>query len=379
MKDEQIKKTESVDFGLFVIISILAIAGTIMIISSSSAYAYYYLNGDTYHFLRKQIVWLLLGAIVLVIALKINIMTLKKYSFLIYLVSVALLVLVLVPNIGQKYNDARRWYSLAGFSFQPSELFKISLIIFLSSRLSWEKHQPNTFMKFLGYFMFIVSPIALIFLQPHISASILILLISFTLMYYAGSKIKYYIFVLIILGPPIAFFIKVSDYAQARINSFLNAGSDPSGDGFQIIQSLYAISSGGVFGVGPGKSLRKFLYLPEPYNDFIFAVFSEEFGFIGVILMFTLFFAFMLKGYLISKNVDNKFMSYTAFGIVTLVMFQFIINVAVVSATIPVTGMPLPFFSYGGTSFVILMGQMGLLLNISQYRKSGGLAAKIQS
>ncbi len=127
MKDEQIKKTENVDFGLFVIISILAIAGTIMIISSSSAYAYYYLNGDTYHFLRKQIFWLFLGSIAMVIALKINLMTLKKFSFLIYIASIALLVLVLIPGIGQRYNDARRWFSLAGFSFQPSELFKISL------------------------------------------------------------------------------------------------------------------------------------------------------------------------------------------------------------------------------------------------------------
>jgi cell division protein FtsW len=378
MKTEEIKKTENIDFGLFIIISVLAIAGTIMIISSSSAYAYHYLNGDTYHFLRKQIIWLLLGSVALIIGLRINLVKLKNFSFILYIISILLLIFVLVPGIGQKYNDARRWYSFMNVSFQPSELYKITLVLFLSARLSWDKHRPDTFKKFLVYFMFIIIPVGLIIIQPHISASILIIMISLTLMFYAGAKIRYYIFSLAILVPVLALIVKFSDYAQSRIYTFLNAGNDPSGEGFQILQSLYAISSGGIFGVGPGKSLLKFMYLPEPYNDFIFSIFCEEYGFIGVMLLFMVFTAFMLKGYLISKNVQDKFMSYTAFGIVTMVMMQFIINVAVVTATIPVTGMPLPFFSYGGTSFVILMGQMGLLLNISQYRQNTGLAAKIK-
>lgn len=378
MNNDELIKKEGLDFGLFMIISILAVSGTIMIISSSSAYAYYYLSGDTYHFLRKQILWLVLGGLAMMIGLKIDLLKLKNISFWLYLLSVGLLGLVLHPAVGQKYNDARRWFSFMNQSFQPSELYKIALILFLASRLSWEKHRPDTFGKFLVYFFFIMTPVALIVMQPHMSASILIIMISFTLMFYAGAKIRYYIFSILVLIPPAIVIVNMSPYVQARINTFVNGATDPSGDGFQIMQSLYAISSGGIFGVGPGRSLRKFLYLPEPYNDFIFSIFAEEFGYIGVILLFTVFIAFMIKGYLISKNVEDRFMSYTAFGIVTMVMFQFIINIAVVTAAIPVTGMPLPFFSYGGTSFVILMGQMGLLLNISQYRKIISIADKRQ-
>ncbi len=376
MKNSETVKKEKVDFGLFVIIAVLAVTGTIMIISSSSAYAYSYLNKDTYHFLRKQVIWLVLGSGAMLAGLKINVPKLKNYSFLLYIVSVGLLGLVLVPGIGQKYNDARRWFSFFNQSFQPSELYKTSLIFFLSARLAWDKHRPDTFGKFLIYFIFIMVPVGLIILQPHISASILIILISFTIMFYAGARIRYYLMSLMLLTPLMLIVYKASEYAQVRVKTFLESGSDPSGDGFQIIQSLYAISSGGLLGVGPGRSLRKFLYLPEPYNDFIFSIFSEEFGFLGVLILFGLFLAFMIKGYLIAGNVEDRFMSYAAFGMVTMVMFQFVINVAVVSATIPVTGMPLPFFSYGGSSFVLLMGQMGILLNISQYRKSSGLSGK---
>lgn len=379
MKTEEIVKNEGIDFGLFVIIAVLAVAGTIMIISSSSAYAYYYLSGDTYHFLRKQLIWLALGSIAMLAGIRMNISKLKNYSFALYMISVFLLVLVLHPQIGQKYNDARRWFSFMNQSFQPSELYKISLILFLSARLSWDKHRPDTFGKFCVYFLFIMIPVGLIMMQPHISASVLIILISFTVIFYAGAKIRYYIASLVILIPLMIFILKFWEYARIRVTTFLDSGGSLTGDKFQITQSLYAISSGGITGVGPGRSLQKFLYLPEPYNDFIFSIFSEEFGFIGVIVLCGLFVAFMIKGYLISKNVCDRFMSYASFGIVTTVMFQFIINIAVVTDTIPVTGMPLPFITYGGSSFVLLMGQMGMLLNISQYRESKGLVRKMRS
>ncbi len=339
-----------------------------MVFSSGAPHAYNYMHGDTYYFLKKQLIYAPLGIFAMFVMMNIDYRKLRKVSPIIVLVSIILLILVLIPGIGLKLNGARRWIGFGGFTIQPSEIAKLAIILFFSHSLAKRKDEIESFSKGLLPYLCVLGMYAgFLLLEKHLSGTIVIILVTSVLLFCAGAKIKHFF----ILSLPAVFafigLVLTSPYRLKRLVSFLNPWDDPQGGGWQIVQSLYAIGSGGLFGRGLGRSLQKFLYIPEPYNDFILAILAEELGFVGVLSVLILFLIFIWRGIKISVSAPDMFGSLVAIGITSLIAVQVIINIAVVTSSIPVTGMPLPFFSYGGTSLIFLMSGIGILLNISKY------------
>lgn len=356
------------DFLIFTTVLLLLSLGTIMVFSSGAPHAYHYMHGDTYHFLKRQLLYLPLGLFAMFVTMNIDYRKLGKLSPFLLIASIGLLVLVLVPGVGTELNGATRWIRIGGQTIQPSEFAKLSIILYFSHSLSKRKDKLKYF--FRGLFPYIILLgifAALLMKQPHLSATLVIGSVASIILFCAGAKIRHFI----VLGVPavagVLGLVLTSEYRYKRLISFLDPWSDPQGDGWQVVQSLYAIGSGSLFGRGLGKSLQKFLYIPEPYNDFILSVLAEELGFIGVFTVLLLFLIFIWRGIKVSINAPDAFGCLTAAGITSLIAVQVIINVAVVTSSMPVTGMPLPFFSYGGTSLVFLLSGIGILLNISKY------------
>lgn len=353
---------------LFNIVLVLVCFGLIMCFSASAPTAQVQ-NGDSYYFLKRQMIWAIGGFIAMIFTSNFNYNNYKKYSFMIYAVTVGLLLIVLAfPGV----NGAKRWIGFGGFSFQPSECAKYALIIMLAHKLSLQKWENSKFFKdFVPYFIIFGVYALLLMLEPHFSCTILLFGVTVAMLFVSGAKMKHF-GICLLVAIPILVVLAFSGYRGDRMAVFLDPmGSDPSGDGWQIRQSLYAIGSGGLFGLGIGQSRQKFLYLPEPQNDFIFAVLCEELGFIGALFVILLFAVLIWRGIFIAVNAPDKFSCYLATGITALIAIQIMVNIAVVTSSIPVTGMPLPFFSAGGSSLVFLMGGMGILLNISKHIPSG--------
>lgn len=335
-------------------------------------------TGSSYTYVYKQLISATIGIIAMLIISKIDYRRYQKYYKVVYAFSVIILLLVLVPGLGRDINGANRWIKLPIFgSAQPSEITKLGLILFFAVYLS--KHRDELKNVWKGFFkpiiFYILPPIAILLLiQTHFSASAVIVLVISIMMITAGTKFSHFaLFGSIgaggLLGGMyiLAKFFNIGSFRLARIYSFLDPWQDPQGDGWQIIQSLYAIGSGGLFGVGLGNSTQKYLYISEPHNDFIFAVLAEELGFVGCLAVIILFLLFIWRGIIISMRAPDMFGSLMAIGITSLIGLQAIINIAVVTSSMPVTGMALPFFSYGGTSLIILLCAVGILLNISRH------------
>lgn len=335
-------------------------------------------TGSSYTYVYKQLISAAIGIVAMLIISKIDYRRYQKYYKIVYVFSVVILLLVLVPGLGRDINGAKRWIKLPVFgSAQPSEVTKLGLILFFAVYLS--KHRDELKNVWKGFFkpiiFFMLPPIAILLLaQSHFSASVIIILVLSVMMITAGTKFSHFaLFGSIgaggLLGGMyvLAKFFKIGSFRLARIYSFLDPWQDPQGDGWQIIQSLYAIGSGGLFGVGLGNSTQKYLYISEPHNDFIFAVLAEELGFVGCMAVIILFLLFIWRGIIISMRAPDMFGSLMAIGITSLIGLQAIINIAVVTSSMPVTGIALPFFSYGGTSLIILLCAVGILLNISRY------------
>lgn len=280
--------------------------------------------------------------------------------------AIILLALVFVPGLGVTRNDATRWLNI-GIQFQPSEIMKVAIIIFLSAKISKYPESINRFWKGVLLYLLLLGVIAgLLLFEPHMSATVIILIISASIMFSAGLSWKYIIPVGIGGVAACVVLALTAEYRMKRVMIFLDPWQDKLGDGWQIIQSIYAIASGGLFGVGLGKSTQKYMYIPEPHNDFIFAILSEELGFIGALGVIALFAIFIWRGIVIAMKAPDMFGMLLAVGITTMVGIQALLSIAVVSSAIPVTGIPLPFFSYGGTALIILLCSCGILLNISR-------------
>ena len=371
-------KTGQFDFVLFITVLVMLGAGLIMVLSASSPSALSK-TGKSYVYVQTQAVSAVLGIVAMLVISKINYKTWEKFSgFMVYLAAIALLLAVKIPNLGNEAGGAYRWIDLGFITFQPSELVKIAMILFFAKYLTDHKKKIHKFKEgFIYPLLWLVPVIAiLVFVQSHLSASLVIIMLVAILMLMAGTRLRY--FMTIGVGAAglggaalyiLAKFFDIGAYRLERLTAFMDPWSDPTDKGFQIIQSLYAIGSGGLFGVGLGNSTQKYLYLPEPQNDFIFAVIAEELGFIGCIAIITLFGIFIWRGVLIAMKAPDSYGSLVAIGITALIGLQAIINIAVVTSSIPNTGMPLPFFSYGGTSLLILLCSVGILLNISRYQK----------
>ncbi len=354
------------DFGIFIVILLLLAGGIIMVSSASSAYALYHFK-NSYHFLAKQLMWAGMGIVVMLTISKIDYRLWRKFSGLFYFIGIALLLIVLIPHIGVNRNGAQRWIDLGFTEFQPSEIMKLALIVYFAHKLSKIKDTITSFWHgFMPYMMWVGLIVGLLMLQPHMSAAGVVILIALVMLFAAGAKIWHFFIISLPAAGLMFAAILVAPYRMQRLLTFFDPWSDPRGDGWQIIQSLYAIGSGSLFGLGLGRSRQKFLYIPEPHNDFIFSILAEELGFIGVLVVMILFLIFIWRGLRVAMHAPDSFGSLLAAGITSLVAIQVLINVAVVTSSMPVTGMPLPFFSYGGSSLLFLMVSMGILLNISR-------------
>ena len=350
---------------IFVCIS-LAIFGIVMIYSSSNIWAEYKFD-DPFKYVKNQLLFLCLGIILMVILSKIDYNFYKKKSNLILLGTFLLLILVLIPGIGKVRNGARSWFGIGPFGIQPSEAAKIALIIFVAKYL--EKNDKNIKSIIKGVFpilMVIGIFFALIMLEPDFGTGMVIVITLITIIFISGVKLNFFIKCGFIGILGITALIIIAPYRMARIVSFLNPWSDPLGSGFQIIQSLYAIGPGGLLGQGFLESRQKHFYLPEPQTDFIFSIISEEFGFLGVLIVCSCFFYIFYRSIKISLRCQDLFGKYLAFGLSYGILIQAILNLSVVVGLIPVTGVTLPFLSYGGSSLLITLCSIGIILNIGR-------------
>ena len=290
-----------------------------------------------------------------------------KHSNKILLISFILLILVLIPGVGTIRNGSRSWFGLGPLGIQPSEAAKISLIIFTSKYLSLNERYIKSFFKGVLPLLIVVSIFfGLIMLQPDLGTGLILFLSIIAILFISGVSMKLFMVggFLGIIG--VIVLIAIAPYRMDRITSFINPWKDPLGTGFQMIQSLYAIGPGGILGLGLGNSIQKHFYLPEPQTDFIFSIISEELGVMGSIIVVSLFLIVLYRSIKISLNTTNLFSKYLSFGIVFQLIFQTIMNLSVVVGLIPVTGVTLPFLSYGGSSLLVSMASIGIILNISR-------------
>ena len=358
-----------IDYTLLITILLLLTIGLIMVLSASSPTSLAE-SGNSYKYFVKQGIFAVVGLIAMTFISNIDYRFYKKFYKIAYIIAIILLAAVLV--FGKTINNAKRWiYVTESLSFQPSELVKFCMIIFYAGILTKNREELKFFFKgWVKHILMLVPIIGLLIIEPHLSASVVIIGIVGIMMVIAGCKLLQIVVPAVGIGAPLAgiLILKVKRFAHAveRITTFIDPWQDKLGAGYQVIQSLYAIGSGGLFGAGLGQSKQKYLYLPEPQNDFIFSVLAEELGFIGCTFVIILFAIFIWRGILIAMKSPDMFGSLVAIGITAMIGIQVIVNIAVVTSSMPATGMPLPFFSYGGTALVILLCQIGVLLNISR-------------
>ena len=356
---------KKIDKTLLFSILILSIFGIIMIYSSSSIWAEYKFH-DSFHYLKYQTIFFIIGIILMITISKIDYHIYYKYSNKILLACFILLVLVLIPGIGSIRNGSRSWFGIGSLGIQPSEAAKIGLIIFTSKYLSKSNNYMNKYIKgVIPIILITLIFFGLIMLQPDLGTGTILFMTILALLFISGVDYKFFITGGIIGLIGIIFLIVIAPYRMDRITSFINPWNDELGTGFQIIQSMYAIGPHGILGSGYLKSIQKHFYLPEPQTDFIFSVITEEFGIVGAIIIVLLFFIVFYRGIKISLNHQDIFAKYLSFGIIFQLLFQTIMNLSVVVGLIPVTGVTLPFISYGGSSLLVSMSSMGILLNIS--------------
>lgn len=364
---------EKVDMPIVATLSLLLLLGTLMIFSASYPYASLH-YGDGAYYIKRQVIFLAIGIIVMIFTSNIPVEIYKKTSPIVYSVCLFLLVAVLFGGFSE--GIAKRWLGIPGtpLSFQPSELMKLGIILMLAWYIDKQKEKKRTIVSEIilpGVVLF--SACGLVLLEKHLSGTLIIASIGICVLFVAGSSVKkmsliYGITALV--GGTI--FLLTNSYAMKRIESFLNPNADILSDKWQTTQGLYAIGSGGFFGVGFLNSRQKYSYVSEPQNDFIFTIWCEEMGFLGAIVVIMLFVLLLWRGYKISINAPDAFSSLVGFGITAQIGIQVLLNMLVVTDLIPNTGISLPFFSYGGSSLVILLAEMGILLSVSRISKLKG-------
>ena len=364
----------SADYIIMTVVFLILALGMIMVLSASAPSALSE-SGNSYSYFKSQARAAVIGLVAMWGLSIFDYRLYKPFSKIIYIVCMVLLVAVAVIGISE--GGATRWISIGGFNFQPSEYAKIGFIIFFAAILTEVKKNDKitSFKKGFILPLLLLMPIiwAIFVLQNHFSATLLICAVTCIQMFIAGVKLRYFVSVGGVGLAGVLSYLLITNngtlgtsFRAERIETWLDPFSDPTGAGWQIINSLYAIASGGLFGAGLGESKQKYLYLPEPHNDFIFAVVAEELGFFGCVVVILLFTILIWRGIVIAMKAPDTFGSLIAIGIVSLIGLQAIINIAVVTGTIPVTGMPLPFFSYGGTALTANLMAIGILLNISR-------------
>lgn len=364
------KDKKPFDFWLFMTVLILLSLGLIMVFSASAPTSQRE-NGSIYYIILNQLSFAAIGILAMLFAANFDYHKYGRFFVLMFMTfSILTLVLVLVPGIGSNINGSWRWIYIGPLHFQPSELAKLALILFLAHSLSKRKKPMNSFIYDFGPYLLLVGIIAgLLMKETHLSATIIICSVAFLILFVGGAKIRHFLIIAVPAVTGLIAVITFTSYMSDRIKSYLNPWDYLRGIGWQTVQSLYAIGSGGIFGRGLGQSMQKFLWIPEPQNDYIFAVLAEELGFIGVLAVLVLFLIFIWRGIKIAINAPDIFGSLVAVGITSLIAVQSLFNVAVVTKAVPPTGVSLPFFSSGGTSLVLFLIEVGILLNVSRYSK----------
>lgn len=363
-----LKKTAP-DFILITVTLTLLAVGLIMVYSASAIWAEYKFN-DGFFFAKRQLFFAGLGFAAMLIMMRVDYWSWQKWAKPLLIICFVLLLAVLIPGIGMERNGSRSWIGVGAFSIQPSEFIKLALIVFLAKFLAENQRYITTVKKGLAPSLSLVFlAFGLIMLQPDLGTGTVTVGTCIVMLFVAGARIFHFAVMGLAGLAGFVFLIASAPYRMARITAFMDPWQDPLNSGFQIIQSLYAIGPGGLFGLGLGESRQKFFYLPEPQTDFIFAILSEELGFIGGSFVILLFALLLWRGIKIALGAPDLFGSFLAVGIISMIAIQVMINIGVVTGLMPVTGITLPFLSYGGSSLTIMLMAVGVLLNISRHAR----------
>ena len=353
-----------IDYTVLIIVLILVMFGLVMVFSSS----YYYAMtepkfNDKFYFFSRQLRWAIVGLVAMVMCMSINTEFFRRVSVLAYVAIIGILVAVLAIGVATK--GSQRWLEILVTSFQPSEFAKFIIIIFMSGFVIKHRNLLNgNFIMFIKCALPVIVAAGLIAME-NLSTGIVVMVVGLMIMFVSSKKVMNFVVFVVVGFIGFVIMVAIEPYRRARIMGWLDPWSDTIDNGYQIVQSLFAVASGGLFGLGIGQSRQK-TFIPESYNDIIFAIICEELGLVGAIVVILLFLILIWRGIKIAMNARDKYSSYAATGIITMIAVQVIINIAVVTNTMPNTGMPMPFISYGGTSLVVTMASMGLLLNISR-------------
>jgi cell division protein FtsW len=356
--------------AIFILTSLLIATGVVMIYSASAIYAYERYH-DSGYYLKRHLLYLLIGLIATIGVMLFDYRRLKKWSRSILLASIILLILVLIPGVGREAGGARRWFKFFNFSFQPSEFAKLAVIVYLADFLSRKQNKIKDF-----FYGFLPSAIGLgavggfVLLQPDLGTAVSIMVIGAIMYFVAGANMVYLLWGFILSVPLLYIMVFNVAYRRRRILAFLNPWLDPRGAGFQIVQSFLALGSGGLLGVGLGKSQQKLFYLPASHTDFIFSIIGEELGLVGALAVVVIFILFLLNGAKIAFRAPDLFGQFVALGIVSKIGFEAAVNIGVTIGCLPTKGLPLPFVSYGGSALIFNMMAVGLLLNIGKARRN---------
>lgn len=354
---------------MLIVTFLLLAIGLIMVYSASAIWADYKFQ-DSFFFAKRQMLFAGVGIAALFFIMNIDYWTWRTWAKIIIIACFILLILVLIPGIGNVRNGSRSWIGVGAFSIQPSEFMKLAMIAFLAKFLSERQKLITSFRKGLFPSLLLVfTAFAMIMLQPDLGTGTVMVGTCLVMIFIAGARISHFLALGLLGAAGFAALILSAPYRIERITSFLDPWKDPLGSGFQMIQSLYAIGPGGLFGLGLGESRQKFFYLPEPQTDFIFAILAEELGFIGGSFIILLFMLLLWRGIRIALGAPDLYGSFLAVGIIAMIAIQVMINIGVVTGLIPVTGITLPFLSYGGSSLTLMLMAIGVLLNISRYAR----------
>ena len=363
-----------IDYILFGAVISLVLIGLLFVYSASS-YSADLTYGNKYFFVTKQAIGAIVGLVAMLVASRVKLEFIRKLWIVGVVLSVVLLALVFVPGISIENYGARRWIGVGSFSMQPSEIAKFAYILFCAAIMS--KLDMSKFKSFLPQIAVGVVFCALIIAEPNMSITMCVAMLMIIMLYLGGMKWKYFLLMLIPVVLAVPLLIVIEPYRLQRLLAFIDPWASPKDEGYQLIQSLYALGSGGWFGVGLFNSRQKYRFLPFAESDFIFSVIGEETGLFGCLIVFALYFVVILRGVRIAVNSKDKFSCYLAGGISAVVAVQSLLNFAVVTGSIPPTGLPLPFISYGGTSLVVFMAAMGVLLNLSSKVYENGFGVKL--
>ena len=361
--------TAAPDVVLFAVVATLVGIGLVMIFSASSATAYAE-HSDIAYYVKRQLIWLIVGLAAAFAVYKMDLTRLKRAAPYLLVAAVVGLVLVFVPHIGVGVNGGRRWIGFSSLSLEPSEFAKLALVIYLSAMLANRGDRITSLVR--GLFPLCVPVLimaVLVLKEPDMGTASLLVFIAFTLFFAAGARVFHLIAIMAVTAPMAVLSVLASPYRRARVFAFLDPWKDPQNTGFHIVQSLLALGSGGIFGMGLGASRAKFFYLPEQYTDFIFSVLGEELGLIGAFAVVVLFVAFIYRAVRIALAAPDRFGYFLACGCGAMIAIQAFMNIGVVTSSWPVTGVPLPFVSFGGSSLVVNLIAVALIANVGRHRR----------